>query len=568
MIETINEQPQTTDNPANYDLPTEQEYEEEINKLEKTFIGSIFPISKKEAPRVLMAAAMYFFVSLVYSFLRQFKDNVIYDILTPAAGNYLKILVFFVSFFVINTISSTFNKRGINKGAEVYILFMALSLVGFSILVFVKDFLCPIGWAEEVLLSQKYTIRKLGTFKAILPLFNHFVMVLYYVLSEALGSALMSFVCMTYFGSNLTPFQMDRYIRIVYIGANLSLLCTGFLVSAISKWAEKTIRTRFKFAYYGFAFDGLACLLFLIYGMKKLLDKEFAKELYQGASKKVTKKKGKAKISMGDSIRMVFQSRLLFNMVVMSLGYNFTTACASSMASYVYTAYAEYLIQNPSANNTPGFVPTKAYIGMQYKSFETTYVSLLVIFLMLTPMFMGLFRKFGVFLFALVTLLCCLIPTIISAFFATMNYPFTRYNAKVMFGLGMNVSEPKFQMEALMAALGNVAIKIGKYAFYDVVKEGVSVRIDPANRAVYKGIFDGVAAKGGKMLGSFYIILAQQIFGVNDARWFSPLTVIVMCLISVLWLFAILSLHPNYKKASQTKCFLDDTVAKKTKKIQ
>lgn len=177
---------------------------------------------------------------------------------------------------------------------------------------------------------------------------------------------------------------------------------------------------------------------------------------------------------------------------------------------------------------------------MQFKSLETIYVAILVIFLMLTPTFMGLFKKFGVFLFALITMIICVVPSFVSTILAGINYPFTNYNESIMFGLKFNAKEPVFQLEATAAALGNVAIKIGKYASYDIVKENESVRIDPADRALYKGIFDGIAAKGGKMLGSLYSIFVQQIFEHADARWFSPLTAFIMAAIGAVWFISIL----------------------------
>lgn len=545
-------------------LPTLEEYEAQIDAVEQTKIGSIFPLIKSEIPRVLLASVTYFCVGYIYAFLRQFKDTVLFDVLTPSASLWLKIVVFFSSFWIINLTNKFFLWYGVERGTDVYIGFMAMLFAVFSGLVFMKDLICPKGAFEQMLNGNVIVLRRLTIFAQITPLINHFIMVLFYVFFESFGSTLMSFVFMTYLNSKLTPNQMARYIRPIYIAANLSLLATSISVKSIVKVAEGYFNAKMKFVLYGITCLAVSGLLGLVYLLKRSMDKAFQKELYQGAnSEKKGKKNSKPKIGMMESIKLVYSSKLLLGMTVMSLGYNFSSNVATTVSKYVYSAYTEYALANPHTIDEPGFDPKN--IPYTYNSNENIIVSLVVIFLMLTPAFAKLFQLFGVFLFALVTMLCCAFSAVSAMIFAAINYPFTNFNQKIMLGISIPAKKPIFQTEATFAMLSNLLIKIGKYAFYDIVKENISARIDPADRALYKGIFDGVASKGGKMLGSIMGLILTTVTGVKDIRYSTPFNCVVILAICAGWFFCILDLHGNYKQAVANNGYMLDSFSRKKK---
>ena len=546
-------------------LPTEKEYEKEIEMIEKTFWGSIFPLSRKEILRVFLVTITYFFVGLAYAFLRQFKDTVVYEVLGVQATNYLKVIVFFISFKVITTVSGLFNTYGINKGFSLYILLMGGTLFIYGLLVVFRYYINPLGWSEQILNGLTWDIRGLKFLKPFLMMLNHFIMVGYYVLSEVLGSTLMSYTFMTYLNNNVTPNQMTRYLRAVYIGANISLLITSKLVKTVSNFAERNFVASKKHYVSAMVFWGISLVLLITYWLKWLTEKEFQKSLYQGEQDKPKmKKKKKATPGIVETIMLTYQSSILFSMVVMSLGYNFLTTVAASLSQHVYKAYAMFLIMNPLENKRPGFIPTPSTVGILFKSNENSIVAMTVIFLMLTPLFALVFKRTGIFLFAFTTLLFCVVSTISALYYAAMNYPFGNFNKKILFGLYVPANEPQFEREAIAAATSNILIKIGKYAFYDLVKENVSTRIDPSDRALYKGVFDGVAAKAGKMLGSVYGIINENIFGANDARYTTPLAMIIATILAIMWVGSSIKLHRNYTNAVKNNTYLSEENVIKT----
>ena len=187
-------------------------------------------------------------------------------------------------------------------------------------------------------------------------------MVGYYVLSEVLGSTLMSYTFMTYLNNNVTPNQMTRYLRAVYIGANISLLITSKLVKTVSNFAERNFVASKKHYVSAMVFWGISLVLLITYWLKWLTEKEFQKSLYQGEQDKPKMKKKKK--ATPETIMLTYQSSILFSMVVMSLGYNFLTTVAASLSQHVYKAYAMFLIMNPLENKRPGFIPTPSTVGV------------------------------------------------------------------------------------------------------------------------------------------------------------------------------------------------------------
>ena len=554
----------TTENkpPANSEVYTKEQYEADIAAVEKTKLGGIFPIIKKEIPRVLLSCITYFVVGYVYAFLRQFKDCVLYDVLETSAANWLKVIVFFSSFLIINITTGFLQNYGVNKGTDIFIIFMAVLFAAFSILVFVKDFLCPLGATEEFLNGNVFQLRGLTILSHILPLFNHFIMVIFYVIYESFGSILMSFVFMTYLNSKLTPNQMGRYIRWIYIFANLSLIAVSYSVKNIVNAADSFFSASRKYILYGSVCLVVSAMLMGVLGLKKLMDREFNKELYAGAlDQKAENKKKKVKPGFGTAIRLVFGSKLLFCLTVMSLGYNLSSVIASTISKQAYGAYKSYLIDNPHLITEPGFNPN--IIPYSYSMSENSLTAMIVIFLMLTPVFAKMFKILGVFTFATITLCCCMFSAITSVIFAAINYPYTNYGSGILFGIKFSSTAPVFKTECSFAMISNMLIKIGKYAFYDIVKENVATRIDPSVRALYKGVFDGVAAKGGKMLGSILGIILANITGVKDARYSTPFFSAVVLLIAIGWFFCIIDLHRNYKYAVENDTFLQDKGVKK-----
>ena len=88
-------------------LLTFEEYESEIKKIENTRLGSTIPIIKVEYSRVFLAVVGFFLVGFIYSFVRQFKDMIIYDAFNDASLSvWFELLSFLCSYYLHKMYSS------------------------------------------------------------------------------------------------------------------------------------------------------------------------------------------------------------------------------------------------------------------------------------------------------------------------------------------------------------------------------------------------------------------------------------------------------------------------------
>ncbi|KAL6122507.1 hypothetical protein NUSPORA_00425 [Nucleospora cyclopteri] len=534
-------------------LPTHEEYKKEVKEMQKTILGSLFPITKREAPRVTIAVITYFFIGLTYSFIRQFKETVVYGIFNTASiSHWLEFFSFIFLYKLIIIMSWVHNSYGVKKGTEYYLKMMIGSFLFSCVLLACNHFLTYKGWAEEISNGNVFGLRRMGVINSFLLILNHFPMVIFYILVETLSSNLMSFVFTSYFNSLCSHFQLGRYLFPVYIGANMSLFVSVYFVNYAVDIIENSSTARNKY----FVYCGVLLLismvlvfvLFLIYAM----DRVFKKPLYYGDERSeipIIKKKTDEKTTFYSTLRVVMRNKYLICMCIMSAGYSFCNSLAQICGQYTFSAFSDYLMENPEKNLQPGFTPTKTNIAFSYLKYESQFVSLFVTFLMLWPLFRRLFNHFGVFLFSLIVVISCVIPYWVFFIFSIINYPFTHNEQNVLFGLKIERDSPSFESEAQSVTIGLSLIRIAKYGLYDIIKENISARIHPQERSLHKGIFDGLANRIGKVSSSIYIVFCGFLLDNTDLRYCSPLTVIIITIMCACWLFSSVYLHKLYNKS-------------------
>ena len=138
-------------------LLTFEEYESEIKKIENTRLGSTIPIIKVEYSRVFLAVVGFFLVGFIYSFVRQFKDMIIYDAFNDASLSvWFELLSFLCSFKLIKVVTSNYKINGVEKGTDLFILGTILLYCCSGILIVINRFiLVPMDYAN-CFLMEKY----------------------------------------------------------------------------------------------------------------------------------------------------------------------------------------------------------------------------------------------------------------------------------------------------------------------------------------------------------------------------------------------------------------------------
>lgn len=219
----------------------------------------------------------------------------------------------------------------------------------------------------------------------------------------------------------------------------------------------------------------------------------------------------------------------------MTLSYNICNTLVSSLFTNANKA-------------TVAAIPNLGSFGTTQKSRETSYTAFATIIVLLTPV-SRLFEWFGVISSGGLPVLITFIGTVATCIMACINYPACGEENMAGFKW-LGEFKKRHEAESFIALATVSAVKVSKYAFFDIVKEAIAMKINPADRALYKSVFDGICGKLGKLFGSFYHIIMENITGgVLDARYFAPVTLILTFLLCLLWCKQVLYLHQLYKKS-------------------
>ena len=553
-------------------LPTYEEYLEKIERVKATKIGRLFTILKEERKRILIALATYFVCTFMYSFVRQFKDVILYDVFTgPELVNYFELCTFFLSLGLFKVSTSLSNKYGVNRFTDIY-LFGAIVIYAICGIFMVFDRFVLVnkrGAVEELFNGNLAIFRGLSLYAKLFKLFSNFIYSFFYVFLDASSSLLMSCTFMTFFISNITYEQSQRYLFIILAGANTALFASVFAVRSLVGVINCSATTSTQWKYYLIFVTLLIFLYLLIVFFKRLLQNELQKPLYVGNYIKETKKKRERNTTtFSESIYVIYKVRWLFSITILALFYNVLSGIVNVSTFYSYTANSDFLTNNPKYNTTPGFNPTRSNVSMFYRTNECMITSMINIILMLLPIFKHLFHVFGIKSFGMIMVVCPVTIFVVVSIFAAINYPFTNSGQRVLMGLGIYAAENKFGQESALVCFLNIATKVAKFSFYDIIKESISSKIDPTNKVFYKGIFDGIIPKVGKLLGTFYLVLMSIITGRDDVRYFTMISSLFLIAMGVLGVISSFWLHKAYVKAVENKEFLESYDKKGEEKVE
>jgi len=347
---------------------------------------------------------------------------------------------------------------------------------------------------------------------------------------------------MTYLNNNVCAGQCRRFVKTLYFFSNIAGYVAAKSYYYWSQYYKK--QTREAADNYYLTFPILAVFIYAaILGLKSMLEKEFENKIV--VSSNTAKKSGSKKKSIGfqDSLYLMFNSKLLLCLSALSLFYNISANLFDSASSGGMAASASCLENEKSSYS--------AY----YKTLDGQCTSIGTAIIILSPL-SYLIDKYGVQIFAYVPLIIVLISTIVELGISTVNYPFTGQECMWPFNK-FAATTTYATAESVISTFIQVGIKISKYAFFDVVKESFSMKIDPSLRPLFKGVFDGSMAKFGKCAGSIYGIIMAIFFDCVDNRYYFPITALVLIAFCIFWHYSIQYLNSSYKIALKANTFMD-----------
>ena len=486
----------------------------------------LWPIYSYELKKIIPMLIIFFFISLIYSLLRNTKDTLI---VTAAGGGaelipFLKVYgvipgsIIFVYFYA--KLSNMVSKKNLFV-YSILPFFIFFSL--FFVLYQARDTLEP--WALAARLQNHLPHGLLP----LVALFRHWILSLFYVMSELWGSIALSLLFWG-FANNITAVdEAKRFYPLFGIGANLALIAVK-LANWFIHYVQEICLRHFEMARWSaylliLMLVVLLSMLFIVsiflwMNRYVLSDPRFHREEAPGPDGAPNRK---AKASFQESVSFLWHNKTLRYIAVLVIAYGI----------------AINLIE----------VTWKSYLGLQYPN-PSDYQDYMVNFSMATgfvTVFLMLFvssnliRIFGWTVAALVTPVVLLVTG--AGFFGFIlghQWFGTWFQFASMTPLAMGV---------LFGTIQNVMSKASKYSLFDPTKEMAYIPLDMEAKVKGKAAIDVVGARFGKAAGS---LLQQALIAVfGSLRAVTGQIGILLLAIIGLWIWADLRLGREFAKLTR-----------------
>lgn len=484
-----------------------------------------WPIHNHELKKLLPMFFMFFFISFVYSALRNVKDALV--ITAPGSGAesilYLKVVwvipAALVMMIIYAKLSNIFSKEKLfYTTVMIFLVFFAL----FAIVLYpAHDYLHPVGLAEQLqTILPKGLAGLVGTVR-------NWTFSLFYVFAELWGSFVLS-LCFWGFANDITKVtEAKRFYALFGIGANLALYAAGDAVRLINSFASNVAPEgdpwQVPLNYLTTVSIIAGFIIMMIYRWitrNVLTDPRFYEQQEQ------TKvKKEKPKMSLGESFKFLAQSRYMLCIAILVLAYNIIINLIE--VTWKQQVGLEY--------------PIKA----DYSNFMGTYQKTLAITTILMMLFISsnVLRRFGWAVTAYITPAVLLITGIGFFSFIVFKDALTPYV--------MSLGTTPLMLAVLFGTIQNVMSKASKYSLFDPTKEMAYIPLDQESKVKGKAAIDTVGARLGKAGGSGIQLGLIAMFGSLAAV--TPHIGVIMILIIIGWMWAIKQLNDKEFKAIEKK---------------
>lgn len=527
------------------ELPTEEEVEKQANS--KTGIMSYFRIASCEWRLWTCLTFVFGTCVFVYSVSRTLKDAFVISKQLPVSISFLKLWVILpLSVFVTGLIQRLLSTHSVSK------IFNAF-LIAFGIIYFLQGlFFLPFAqsiqpgpyWSRDMFADEKMKGKNMNVLFPIILILNEWTSSFVYVTAEIYGSVLVQYIFLAFVNEVLTSKQNTRFIPPFYIISNILLMGSGLTNIGFGMWAEQDhVEFRKKeFVTFGFFVVG-GILTFAAYFMKKYVENTLLNEQLFIRTESIKKKGRKQSASFLESLKLMIQSKFLIAIVLNSLFY------------YIAINLVELSWKNSIRVAAEVHNKDKDIFTRIVGAAEQLVVGFTVVIVLLSPL-SNFIQTHGWLSIAIVPPIIVLVSSMLVFGAAFYNYPKVGGKSNLFFNDFLKDWKPNLLLECYGGLVAVAALRVAKYAFFDISKEAISMQIDVAYRAKFKAIYDGLCGKLGKSMGSLYGVILS-FFGLNDARGTAPITLILCVLFSLIWIRAVIYLNKKYKQAKQTSSVID-----------
>jgi len=282
---------------------------------------------------------------------------------------------------------------------------------------------------------------------------------------------------------------------------------------------------------------------------RNLENKVLSKPIYIVESQQ-KKKKGKKKVSFSEGFAYMMKSRLLLHISGIVLAYNICTNLIDTIFKVAMKAEAvEY--NKPVATHV-----------MRTQAWNQMAIAVLVIIILATPLARCV-QVFGWAIVGFVTPIWAAITTVLVLFLSIYNTSVKGQNAWEFLNKWFEGKTLHVTYEKILGQISSGGFKVFKYAFFDIAKEAISMRIPQSDRATFKGVYDGICGKLGKSGGSVIQMVLNAISNTVDLRSAAQYCFGIILLFVVFWLNSGRYLGNKYNDSIQNNMDIDLDMAKK-----
>jgi AAA family ATP:ADP antiporter len=277
----------------------------------------VWPVHGYELKKFLPMLLMFFFISLVYSLLRNTKDSLI--VTAPGAGAdlipFLKVYgvipLSVLYMLVYAKVSNALGKQALFYAALAPFL---LFFVSFAFLFPLREAIQP-HWQASLPAGLAH----------LAAMARHWLLCLFYVMAELWGSVALSLLFWTFANDTVKVEESTRFYALFGIGANLALIAVKFANHFIHAMERHLIQrhpmenwTAYVILLMGVVVLCIATILLIFRWINRevLTDPRFYSRAEQRA-----RDAAQPRMSLGEAFRFLLHSRYLLWIAIMVIGY-------------------------------------------------------------------------------------------------------------------------------------------------------------------------------------------------------------------------------------------------------
>lgn len=492
------------------------------------FLDYFWPIYRHELPKFLLITLLMFCILGIQNLVRAMKDSVVNTMIGTETISFLKFWGVLPAAFMITIIYVKL--VNIMKGENIFYLIMLVFLSFFFTFAF---YLFP---NHELLHLNKQTAEILVSnyphLKWFILLLSNWSFSLFYVIAELWPNAVFALLFWQFVNNITTIDESKRFYPVFGLLGQTGLYLSGqFLINLpvlnknfaklfnleISSDIQTSILS-LQLVISIIMFLGVVGLASFYILNKFVLDSRVVAGLEFNVKKK--------QMSLRESFKMIINSRYIRLITVMLFCYGFAINLVEGpwkyQASMVYKTPTEFA----------------AFVG-GYLS----YTGILTITFVLLGS--NIVRRLGWMAAAIITPLMVFVTGIL--FFLITNFE----PAAIFIMASFALTDPVI-LAIGIGAVQNVLSKSSKYTLFDSTKEMSYVPLDDQLKTKGKAAADMIGIKLGKSTGALSQSMMFIMFPFATYASISPILMCIFTVICIIWIWAVIQLNKEYKKACGT----------------